>query len=786
MSRSANVFPGSRKLAVVIDNRSRSRSASTNGYQEGWNRTSPAIKDPRDDATTIPHSKLRRAVNSPTPQEFSQSSADQRSFLECANGSSALRRRRLKRPPSVSEVPDSEEERERDLTGGPMALEPLEGYRDGCNSRQPTNGYRPLPSTSPGQQPQDRTAGGSWHEISQRQFNGNEPSDAHSNGGPPLFRPSSSPHRGKEVVERTTSERTSVSSPHYSPPPPDTGANDSLSHRHNETDRLAPRSQVVWARSSSVDSVVSCRRCGSGIAILDNRRVDICPSCIRREHCRGSDLADRKSDLRSRHSSTLSATGLPDNRSNTTPTSDSLLSDISGGCTPQERPPVEVFRTAKQRVIEKYQMKFPDITNGSLPSQPIKETAIKAQKARKIMDLPKPKVATAAERLKTAAPLKKNGANAATLVQASARVDARKPINGSSLSDILSATEPPKRDTRIGAVKSIAQLKKPARKGPAIKYAGGSISRVLITDDSTGESDHSGKLRAVEKRLQDQRSYTKNQAEKAAKLQVKLQESEREKAALQEKLKALLAIGNHGPNEKPAPGNGDPEPGATTEPLPAQGSLQQAPPKKKVLKRLVRWEETHSDQSTPQEDTQTDPGAGDSKPDTTKRTFRYGSMRDFYSGSKFCGEDPWAYPTIAEQPEPDPSTFRKRGWRKSVYRPFDRNRLMKVHLHRLASHNRPPLTVTVESPPDGDDESASVPNTPIGNKTGKPENEHGSTGVPRVISFDEFMGLPENMVPTVKDGCLGFRSGAINPRTGRLERNVPHHRIRAPGDLKLT
>ncbi|CAZ86388.1 unnamed protein product [Tuber melanosporum] len=378
------------------------------------------------------------------------------------------------------------------------------------------------------------------------------------------------------------------------------------------------------------------------------------------------------------------------------------------------------------------------------------------------MDLPKPKAAAAAERLRTSAPLKKNEVNGATLVQASARVDARKLINGSTLPDILSATEAPKRDTRISAIKNIAQLKKPARKGPAIKYAGGSISRVLVTDDSTGESDHSGKLRAVEKRLQDQRSYTKNQAEKAAKLQVRLQESEKEKAALQEKLKALLAIGNHGPNEKPAPGNENPEPGATTEPFSIHGSPQQEPPKKKALKRLVRWEETHSDKSAPQEDTQTKPGAGDSKLDTGKRTFRYGSMRDFYSGSNFCGEDPWAYPTIAEQPEPEPSAFRKRGWRKSVYRPFDRNRLMKVHLHSLTSHNRPPLTVTVEeSPPDEDDESASVSNTPTGNKTGKPENEHGSTGVPRVISFDEFMGLPENMVPTVKDGCLGFRSGAI-------------------------
>ncbi|PWW78675.1 hypothetical protein C7212DRAFT_275033 [Tuber magnatum] len=378
------------------------------------------------------------------------------------------------------------------------------------------------------------------------------------------------------------------------------------------------------------------------------------------------------------------------------------------------------------------------------------------------MDLTKPKVRTAAERLQAVAPLKKNGVNGGTLAQSSARADARKPINSSALPDISSTAEPLKHDTRMTVTKSISQLKKSARKGPAIKYAGGGISRVLVTDDSSSESGHAGKLRVLEKRLQDQKGYTKNQAEKVAKLQIKLQESEKEKATLREKLKALLAAGNHGPDGKPASGNENLEPKVITESPPAQGSSQQGPPKKKVLKRLVRWEQAHSDRSTPQEDTQTEHGAEDNKPDTGKKTFRYGSMRDFYSGSKFCGEDPWGYPTTAEQPEPDPSTFRKRGRRKTTYRPFDRGRLMKVHLHRLISHNRPPLTMAVEeSPLDDDDESASTSNTPIGDKIDNPENEHGSTGVPRVISFDEFMGLPDNMVPTVKDGYLGFRSGII-------------------------
>lgn len=273
MSRSANVFSGSRKLAVVIDNRSRSGSASTNGYQgEGWNHTPPAVKDPREDVVLIPHSKLRQTLNLPNPQEFSQPSADQSPFLEGANGSTF--HRILKRPRSTPEVPDSQE-RERDSRGNPTTLEPLEGYRDGRNSWQPANGCRSLPSECPGQQARGRAAEDLRHARLQGRSNGNYPFDTHSNEEPPRSRPSSSSHKGKETVERPTTERTGAPSPHYSPPPPDAGANESLSHRHNETDHLASRLPVVQTRSSSVDSVVSCRRCGSDIAISNSKRANI-------------------------------------------------------------------------------------------------------------------------------------------------------------------------------------------------------------------------------------------------------------------------------------------------------------------------------------------------------------------------------------------------------------------------------------------------------------------------------------------------------------------------------
>jgi len=272
MSRSANVFSGSRKLAVVIDNRSRSGSASTNGYQgEVWNRTPPAAKDPRDDVTPIPHSKLRLVLSSPAPQEFSQPSANQSPFLEGANGS-ALRRRRLKRPRSSPEVADSQEELERGSIGEPVTIEPLKDRRDPW---QPANGCRSLPSECPGKQAEGRTAGDSRHERLQRRFNRNYPPDTHSNKESPRSRPGSSSYKGRETAEFPATERTGVPSPHYSPPPPDAGANGSLSYRHNETDRLAPKLQVVRARSSSVDSTLPCRRCGSDIAIFNNKRADV-------------------------------------------------------------------------------------------------------------------------------------------------------------------------------------------------------------------------------------------------------------------------------------------------------------------------------------------------------------------------------------------------------------------------------------------------------------------------------------------------------------------------------
>jgi len=275
MSRSATVFSGSRKLAVVIDNRSRSGSASTNGYQgEAWNRTPPAVKDPRDDVTPIPHSKLRQTLSSPAPQEFLQPSADQSPFPEGANGST-LRRRRLKRPRSSLEVPDSQEELEQGSIGDPINLEPLKDYRDRRNPRQPANGSRSLPSECPGKQAQGRAAGDSRHERLQRRLNRTHPPDTRSNEGSPRSRPSSSSYKGKETVECPTTERTGVPSPHYSPPPPDAGANGSLSHHDNETDRLSPRLQAARARSSSVDSMLSCRRCGSDITIFNNKRADI-------------------------------------------------------------------------------------------------------------------------------------------------------------------------------------------------------------------------------------------------------------------------------------------------------------------------------------------------------------------------------------------------------------------------------------------------------------------------------------------------------------------------------
>ncbi|RPB01106.1 hypothetical protein L873DRAFT_1788426 [Choiromyces venosus 120613-1] len=793
MSRSANVFSGSRKLAVVIDNRSRSGSVSTNGYQgEGWNQTPPAIQGPRDDVTPIPHSKLRQTLNSPTPQGFLQPSENQPPFLE----GNTFHRRKLKRPLSASEIPDSQDEFEGNSTDGPMTLETPESYRHRRNSRQSTNGYRSLSSNNSEQHAQETTDGVLQHERLKRHFNRNDSSNAHSIEKSSHFRLSSTSHRGEEAIKHPTTTRTGVSSPPYSPPPPDAKINSSLLYHHKETAHPAPRPPVARAPSSSADSVVSCRRCRSEMKISDNRRANICSACVRKEHCRGPDLTntatrepshntipsyhspppsclhpriDRTNDLRSRHSSTLSATRLPDGRSNGTPSSDSFPSDMSRGCTPQEPLQPEVFRTGKQRVItgkqrvmEKYHMKCSEATNASgLSSQPITETAIRGQKSRKVMELPKPKVTAVAEKLKPAEPPKKNGVSAATSVQAAARVDAPKYINDSALPDTSSAMEQPKRAISMAMMKSISQPKRSARKGPAIKNAGGSINRVLVTDDSSNESDHDGKLRALEKRLRCQKGYTKKQAEKAVELQHKLQESEREKEVLREQLRALSVTINHESNKRPALGNGTSVPEAIHEFLPTQGSPQQELPKKKILKRLVRWEDAHSNRSTPQEDTHTEPGAEDDNPDNGKKTFRYGSMQDFYSGRTFTGEDPWGYPTTTELPEPDPSAFRKPGWRKAAYRLFDQDRLMKVHLHRLTTPNRPPLAVTVRENQSDDDESAIVSNTPAGDKTDKPVNEHRSTRMTRVITFDEFMGLPENIVPSVKDGALGFRSGVI-------------------------
>jgi hypothetical protein len=264
-----------------------------------------------------------------------------------------------------------------------------------------------------------------------------------------------------------------------------------------------------------------------------------------------------------------------------------------------------------------------------------------------------------------------------------------------------------------------------------MKSAGGSVNRKVLIDISSDEAEN---IRVLEKKLQDQKGYTKKQAEKAAELQIKLQESRKEKEALHKKLTAALAANQH--------------------------ARQQVSRDNKPLKRLVRQDQTRSGQKAAETDPQPQP-AGVNGDDRSLDTPKEPSMREFYSDFTFNSDSPWGSSTL---PDPDPKTFRQHGWRKTAYRPYDQARLMNVHLHRQFNCTREPVRMSIQPNLDGEDNGS---NTTALNGPADSVDVEMTNGIQlpvgggHQITFDEFIGIPDNMVPYVKDGSLGFRSGII-------------------------
>jgi hypothetical protein len=245
---------------------------------------------------------------------------------------------------------------------------------------------------------------------------------------------------------------------------------------------------------------------------------------------------------------------------------------------------------------------------------------------------------------------------------------------------------------------------------PAVKNAGGSI-QFTDSDDSDEPVSDRAKIIMLEKRLAEQRSCTKNQRNAARRLQEKLTEAIRETKKVREEFSAKLAQARK--TKKSDPGQLD------------------INDETKACDLLVKLT-------------------------TGKLAAVPLKLKDLYKDIEFTASSPWPCPP--ELPEPDPRTFRKPGWRKQQKKApeYDTKRMMKVHLHRqlTCAKTQPPKII-----PGSLHDLSNAHVDSRGNGLDDECSEY-SLGGPET-TIDEFLGFPENMVPAVKDGVLGFRPGII-------------------------
>ena len=138
------------------------------------------------------------------------------------------------------------------------------------------------------------------------------------------------------------------------------------------------------------------------------------------------------------------------------------------------------------------------------------------------------------------------------------------------------------------------------------------------------------------------------------------------------------------------------------------------------------------------------------------------SKREMFAGWDFSHADVVPPPReLAPAPAYAP---REPGWRKRRYRAWEPARLMNVHVHRMRepAPSAPGFVAKIED--DGDGAAVRVSNcTPC--------------------AFEDFAGMPQDAMPLVKDGALGFKAGTIVswPRADMLGGLLANGCDRIPG-----
>lgn len=245
-SRSSGIFSENRKLAVVIDNRSRSTSTSTSGRKghqklNNWFQTPTTIKGSQETPVLLSRTRHQTSLqNRPPPTSYQDSQP-------IVIGSDDDE---IPSPPQCthrvlpSEVKNSQEFEE-ELTDAPMSLDS-------------TDVYSPLP--------QERSASAAWGyaELPWRPEEENRLSvdpeiltvqrDPHAQQYP------GNPH-GKDTNGNYTSrEYREPSSPPYSPPPPDVP--ETLLEPVNRAESyISPPRTTIQDDQSTRDDGFVCRKC---------------------------------------------------------------------------------------------------------------------------------------------------------------------------------------------------------------------------------------------------------------------------------------------------------------------------------------------------------------------------------------------------------------------------------------------------------------------------------------------------------------------------------------------
>lgn len=284
LSRSTSIFSG--KPAVLADSQPRSRSTSSNRYQaRGWNRTSPSARDSRED--TAPASGFQDEGWHRRPQAL----GDSREDVFPANGyryqgwneSSQVVGDLQEEGPTheyqdgwypTSRPMGDMQEIEADLTDGSMSLDSPGGRSPGSYTNRPPRRFsdsRPVGSVmgmglerGPNK---PRESSGSVRVYSHaKDTNRDTISKDHDRKRSPPYAPSVGGHHRREASYRPGNTVIGTPSPPYSPPPPDPAT---------KRPKLLETSQINRDRSSSLESVIQCRRCHRDMAHLDNQRGDI-------------------------------------------------------------------------------------------------------------------------------------------------------------------------------------------------------------------------------------------------------------------------------------------------------------------------------------------------------------------------------------------------------------------------------------------------------------------------------------------------------------------------------